>query len=207
MNYWRPGIQLLLIATLSLSCDQPATEPAAAPAQEVGFADPSPPPTGPAGAELDAADPGLVKKAGRYSFEGSPFTGSITEHYPDGTLKSRVSYRNGLKDGIYRTWWTGGTASVALHYRGGRKNGLQEAWWENGNRRYTFTTFPGGPEGKKEEWFENGQPYRLMNYRGGMEHGLQQGWYRDGRRHFNYVYRNGRRYGLPGKRLCESGEK
>ncbi len=45
-----------------------------------------------------------------------------------------------------------------------------------------------------------------MNYKGGREDGLQLGWFRDGERHFNYVYRAGRRYGLPGKRTCEGGE-
>ena len=137
MNHWRPGIQLLLIATLSLACDERGSRRTTSPAQETVSVPASPHSSGdrePAGPELDTSDPRLVKKDGRFSFEGNPFTGSITEHYPDGALKSRISYRGGLKDGLYRSWWPGGATRVTLHYRGGRKNGPQEAWWENGNR-------------------------------------------------------------------------
>ncbi len=204
-----PGIYLLPVALLALSCDHQEEQPVAVPQQEALTVRSSPPAAvqqEPAGPEIESTDPRLQKKNGRFSFEGSPFTGSITERHADGSLKSRISYREGLKDGLYQAWWPAGGSRLALHYKQGRKNGLQEAWWENGNRRYTLTTFPGGPEGKKEEWFENGQQYRLMNYKGGREDGLQLGWFRDGERHFNYVYRNGRRYGLPGKRMCEGGE-
>ena len=204
-----PGIYLLPVVILTLSCDNQEERPVAVPQQEAVSVLSSPPAAvkqEPAGPEIESTDPRLAKKNGRFSFEGSAFTGSITEHYADGTLKSRISYREGLKDGLYQAWWPGGGSRLALHYKRGRKNGLQEGWWGNGNRRYTLTTFPGGPEGKKEEWFENGQQYRLMYYKGGRENGLQLGWFRDGKRHFNSVYRDGRRYGLPGKRMCEGAE-
>jgi antitoxin component YwqK of YwqJK toxin-antitoxin module len=194
---------------LALSCDNREEQPAAVSKQEAVSVTDSPSTDvkqEPAGPEIESTDPRLQKKNGRFSFEGSPFTGSATERYADGTLKNRISYREGLKDGLYQAWWPGGGSRLLLHYKRGRKGGLQEAWWENGNRRYIFTTFPGGPEGKKEEWYETGQRYRLMNYKGGREDGLQLGWFRDGKRHFNYVYRDGRRYGLPGKRLCQGGE-
>jgi len=204
-----PGIYLLPVAILALSCDRQEELPVAIPGQEAVTVRSSPPAAlrqEPAEPEIESTDPRLQKKNGRFSFEGNPFTGSITERHADGSPKSRISYREGLKDGPYQAWWPGGGSRLALHYKQGRKNGLQEAWWENGNRRYTLTTFPGGPEGKKEEWFENGQQYSMMNYKGGREDGLQLGWFRDGERHFNYVYRDGRRYGLPGKRICEGGE-
>ena len=213
MNRFKPsrcfGICLLPVVMLALSCDKQDEQPVAVSKKEAV------PPSDssaaavqeePAGPELESTDPRLQKKNGRFAFEGSPFTGSVTERYADGKPKNRISYRAGLKDGPYQAWWPGGSPRLALRYQRGRKYGLQEAWWENGNRRYTLSTFPGGPEGKKEEWFENGQQYRLMNYKGGREDGLQLGWFSDGKRHFNYVYRAGRRYGLPGKRICEGGE-
>ena len=213
MNRFQPSrcfrICLLPVVMLVLSCDKQAEQSVAVSQKEA--VPPSDSPAAavqeePAGPALESTDPRLQKKSGRFAFEGSPFTGSVTERYEDGSLKNRISYREGLKDGPYQAWWPGGGSRLALSYKRGRKYGLQEAWWENGNRRYTLSTFPGGPEGKKEEWFENGQRYRLMNYKGGREDGLQLGWYRDGKRHFNYVYRAGRRYGLPGKRICEGGE-
>ncbi len=204
-----PGIYLLPVVFLVLSCDNQEEQPAAVSKQEASPVSATPPAAveqEPAGPEIESTDPRLQKKNGRFAFEGSPFTGSVTERYEDGALKNRISYRDGLKDGPYQAWWSGGGSRLALQYKRGRKYGLQQAWWENGNRRYTLTTFPGGPEGKKEEWYESGQQYRLMNYKGGREDGLQLGWFSDGKRHFNYVYRAGRRYGLPGKRICEGGE-
>jgi len=126
-----PGIYLLPVAILVLSCDRQEEQPAAIPEQEAVTVRSSPPAAvrqEPAGPEIESTDPRLQKKNGRFSFEGSPFTGSITERHADGSLKSRISYREGLKDGLYQAWWPAGGARLALHYKPGRKNGLQEAW-------------------------------------------------------------------------------
>ncbi|MFP6737839.1 MAG: hypothetical protein VCD34_03770, partial [Planctomycetota bacterium] len=79
-----PGIYLLPVVILALSCDNQAEQPVAVSKQEAVSGSDSPRAAveqEPAEPELESTDPRLQKKNGRFAFEGSPFTGSVTERY------------------------------------------------------------------------------------------------------------------------------
>ena len=57
-------------------------------------------------------------------------------------------------------------------------------------------------EGEVTEWDATGQLYRRMHYKQGREDGLQQMWWSDGKLRANYVVKEGKSYGLIGRKLC-----
>lgn len=138
---------------LVLSCDKQAEQSVAVSQKEA--VPPSDSPAAavqeePAGPALESTDPRLQKKSGRFAFEGSPFTGSVTERYEDGSLKNRISYREGLKDGPYQAWWPGGGSRLALSYKRGRKYGLRRPGGKTATGATPSAPFPGARRGKKK---------------------------------------------------------
>lgn len=90
-----------------------------------------------------------------YSYRDVPFTGVMTEYYPDGTLAAEVEYKDGKPEGWGRSWYDDGTPKSENFVRGRRVQGIARAWHPNGvvseERR-----FRDGELVEVEEWDEQG---------------------------------------------------
>lgn len=70
------------------------------------------------------------------------------EFHDNGTPRVLAEYRNGVRHGVYRTWYPSGRPYEERHYLDGREEGLQRSWTEDGElylnyemrdgRRYGF---------------------------------------------------------------------
>ena len=74
--------------------------------------------------------------------------GRVETFWPNGHMKSDVTYRDDAYDGEYRTWYESGKPYELRHYVAGHEEGLQQSWTEAGmvylnyevrnGRRYGF---------------------------------------------------------------------
>ncbi|MFT5141790.1 MAG: antitoxin component YwqK of YwqJK toxin-antitoxin module [Rhodothermales bacterium] len=160
----------------------------------------SPAPVEPSAVE---ASDSRVRRDGRAMlFAETPLTGTLTERWPDGSVKSVTSFVDGLTQGEAHGWYPDGTDSFVRSYGSGRKTGIHLGWWEDGSPKFEFNFVGGEHEGAAREWFRSGILYREFNYVEGHESGSQKMWYEDGSLRANYVVRDGRRYGLIGTKPC-----
>jgi antitoxin component YwqK of YwqJK toxin-antitoxin module len=102
----------------------------------------------------------------------------VEARYPSGQLQSRAFVVNGMRSGLYETWWPSGIRRSAVHYRD--------------------DVF----DGDYRTWMQNGAPYEHKHFVRGREQGTQQGWDERGTLYLNYVVRNGRRFGYANAKPC-----
>ena len=62
----------------------------------------------------------------------TPKNGLVRTYWPNGRLRTEISYRNDLYEGIYRAWSERGTPFQIRHYAAGHEEGLQQEWTEAG---------------------------------------------------------------------------
>jgi antitoxin component YwqK of YwqJK toxin-antitoxin module len=146
----------------------------------------------------------LSLRAGLLYRAGSPFTGTVAENYPDGTARTRVSYRAGKRHGKSLTFYANGKRAEIRVFARGLKEGHHKGWWESGRKRFEYRFRKGMPVGVAREWYEDGTPAREMRYAQGVEAGLQRAWRRNGVLYSNYEVRAGRQYGVVNARMCYS---
>lgn len=59
-------------------------------------------------------------------------SGRVVQYWPDGLMKSDVTYRNDAYEGEYRTWHANGQPFEWRHYVNGREEGIQQSWTDAG---------------------------------------------------------------------------
>lgn len=159
-----------------------------------------------AGVEVDAGDPRLQRAGASWLLSGRPFDGLIRSRTAEG-LRAEQPVRNGLREGLTRSWYPDGSLAEQRAYAGGRKNGAQSQWWPGGMPRLQAQMRDDRPVGQLRTWYADGRPYEEHRYDdAGHESGLQRVWYEDGSLRANYVVRDGRRYGTTGPRACAGKE-
>lgn len=154
--------------------------------------------------EVKSTDENLEKAGGILFYKNQPFSGIRVEKYPNGQTKSGVEYFAGKQSGLALGWYSDGTKQFERKYKGGEKDGLHCGWWPNGQMKFKYTFDQGIYIGELKEWYSNGQLYRQMHYdKSGQEMDLKM-WMENGKIQANYVVKNGRRFGLIGKKSCYS---
>lgn len=143
--------------------------------------------------------------AGRVLLNEAPFSGYLMRYYPDGAVKKKTGYIDGVKEGVSWTFHAGGSIMARRTYKAGEKHGTHKGYYANGARQFVYYFEHGLSVGTHEEWYEDGSPARLMNYVQGRPFGTQKVWRPDGKLRSNYVVReDGRRYGLVGIKRCKN---
>jgi len=65
-----------------------------------------------------------------------PFSGTVLENYPDGTLKSKVHYAGGLPDGKAIYYHPNGRKEDQGQYRDGKKDGKWPHWSDSSEMQF-----------------------------------------------------------------------
>lgn len=100
------------------------------------------------GEEVDLADGHVWVR------DGERFTGTAVDHRPDGTELGYTEYRNGVPDGLSRTYWPDGQVRIETWYDYGIR--LRErSWYENGGPREDIVTDDAGVK-RHYTWAEDG---------------------------------------------------
>ena len=68
----------------------------------------------------------------------------------NGLVRLEIEYRDGVRDGVYRSWYTDGRLAEVRHYVEGREEGVQQAWAPDGQLYLNYE-------------MRNGRRYGLVN--------------------------------------------
>ncbi|MEM9443861.1 MAG: hypothetical protein AAGA18_00780 [Verrucomicrobiota bacterium] len=153
---------------------------------------------------LFSEDPYLKRQEGKMYYHDLPFTGTISENYPKGSLKQRTLWQDGMREGIQESWYTDGSKKELRYYKKNRKHGLHKGWYRDGNQKFLLRFTNGNYHGLCQEWHANGQLYSQRHFEDGKEIGSHKTWTPDGKILANYVIKNGRQFGLVGSKLCNT---
>ena len=109
----------------------------------------------------------------------SDYTGLTFECRGDKVKKLRA-YKDGLENGLRRTWYDNGQIKRDEKWFGkesrkyAKQMGFQREWYENGQLRVKYTIIDNGGSGKGViedgplvEWYKNGQMKNKRNYKNG----------------------------------------
>lgn len=124
--------------------------------------------------------------AGRPRAEQGPWSA----WYRDGQLRARGRYEDGLRVGVWETFYPSGGQGGGIQSRGERvpipeegRSPRQGTWsfWHPSGRLMRRGRFERGlEEGLFEEWHPSGQPRLRTQYRAGLLEGPSEEWYDDG---------------------------
>ena len=90
-----------------------------------------------------------------------PFTGVSTEYYENGQLWSKVTHRDGERQGLVESYHENGQLWVKKNYKDSEENGLFESYYENGQLWVKGNYKDGEGHGLYETYEENGQEYNF----------------------------------------------
>ena len=124
----------------------------------------------------------LVQRDGRIHRIGSDqaFTGVMVEHYADGSLRSRTTFRDGLMDGPCEGWHTNGVRQSVEFFRSGVSDGVRTKWYPSGAKLSEATIVAGRIEGVFRSWHENGQLAEEIAMAQNEPAGEARAWYPSG---------------------------
>ncbi len=113
------------------------------------------------------------KKTGEY------YSGLITDHYDDETLKLKVRCSNGLRTGKFETFYSDGTKHIVANFENGKLNGTSYSYsmenaWNQGDPHHCYLkqNFKEGIlHGPYESYYSNGNIWQQGTYVAGEETG------------------------------------
>jgi antitoxin component YwqK of YwqJK toxin-antitoxin module len=90
----------------------------------------------------------------------------------DGSLALEETYRNGVRNGVSRTYYPGGGISGILYWKDGFKDGLWEEYYSNGSIKLHGTFNMNDKEGSYRAFYEAGTPLVIGQYANGHQDGI-----------------------------------
>lgn len=96
-----------------------------------------------------------------------PVTGEVYYERENGQLKWENNYKDGKRDGLYRSWHENGQLRWEVNSKDGKGDGIYRSWRENGQLYFEGNYKDGKKDGLYREWYENGQLKGERNYKEG----------------------------------------
>lgn len=134
------------------------------------------------------------------TMNGEAFTGILVQKGQNTTTKT--PYRNGQIHGELIEFNHRSQKTLRVQpYQRGKKHGEQIGYYPNGQLKFISHVEEGLYHGVSKKYYDNGQMYSYTLYEKGEVKGHKL-WRKNGRIYSNYVYRQGKKYGLDGGKLC-----
>lgn len=153
---------------------------------------------------VENTDNNLKVEAGILFYKGKPFTGKLKQEIPPLEEIYLSEYKNGLEDGEYIAKKKDGTLLERRFFKDGLKQGIHRSWFTNGKDKL-YSEFKNGIYiNDRWEWHDNGIPavYEKFDENGKIL--VSKKWRRTGQIYMNIVFtENGSSIGLPGSKICE----
>ena len=140
----------------------------------------------------------------KVTFNGSVFSGAVYKLNDTGDTISFGYYKDGLKHGLWKKYYSEGVIKEERVFKNGKKVGLYKGFYNDGSKNFIYTFKKGEYNGTNRLWAKNGQMIEEFNYQNGQQHGSQKVWYLNGKIKSNYVIKDNRRYGLLGTKNCRN---
>jgi uncharacterized protein len=123
--------------------------------------------------------------------------------FPEGTLKIEGKFKDGQKDGIWKSYNVLGKLTSEESWVGGVRNGLQKYYHENGNPELVYACDSGKISGKVIRYFRNGHTSSIGYYDKEGPTGEWVDYYQNDSLASRYFYVSGK---LSGRRMSYSPE-
>lgn len=91
------------------------------------------------------------------TFQGKPFTGFLTESYPNGKPKTWITMKDGLANGQWQEWLENGKLRYNAYWKDGKGHGLWQYFHDNGTLKYEESYIMDIPNGISRAYYDNGQ--------------------------------------------------
>lgn len=111
-----------------------------------------------------------------------PFTGKAERTDSTTGTRMELEYRNGMPDGVMRSWYPNGQLQVEGALHGQTREGKWKAWHENGKLKRVGTFKDGKEEGRFSWYFEDGRLSKQGDYHAGKENGRWTWYHENGRK-------------------------
>lgn len=109
--------------------------------------------------------------------------------YSDGELWEVNHYNRGVLSGMHQKWYSNGELAIQVKYVNGKKEGLQEEWYDSGVK-WTEINFKNGvEEGPYKRYYKNGEVGKTGQSKGGRRVGKCLEYYDDGKPWKELTYR------------------
>lgn len=118
-------------------------------------------------------------------------TKTVTEKYPDGTLKSEVTIKRGAKNGPAKYYFPNGALELSVNYKDDKLDGIYEKFNAQGNKTES-TLYAGGlKNGKSEMFYDTGEIQVSANFTNDTIHGDYKEFYQNGQMKVSGQYNKG----------------
>lgn len=154
--------------------------------------------------EVPLSSLSFERQGGFYKLDSVLYSGYAMAYYPDGNLKTKIGFVNGMKQGEACEYFGDGHLKSLAYYHENKLHGEKKNWAGTDDhylmacRNYHL----GLAHGEHVKWYGSGQVFKIMNYKMGKEVGLQQAFLENGKLYANYEAKNGRSFGLKKAMLC-----
>jgi len=118
-------------------------------------------------------------------------TKTVTENYADGTVKSEVTMRGGMKNGEARYYYPNGKTEVLMNYSDDKLNGLYEKFDINGKKTEKTNYVDGLKNGLQQNFYENGKVKMEAHFEKDKLHGVYTEFYPNGQPRVSGQYDQG----------------
>ncbi len=91
------------------------------------------------------------------TYEGNPLTGFLIESYPNGKLKSWITIKDGIANGLWQEWLENGHLRYNAYWKDGKGHGLWQYFHDNGVLRYEESYLMDIPNGISRTYYNSGK--------------------------------------------------
>ena len=130
--------------------------------------------------------------AKRVTFKAGQPEGVVESRRPDGTLIARREYLGGKRHGEWKNYAENGEQlRLESSYKAGVPDGVWKTWFPNGQLRRDMTFKEGRRDGVTKEWYESGAKRAEVSFSAGLRDGPSIRWTADGKK-TEQVFRGGK---------------
>jgi antitoxin component YwqK of YwqJK toxin-antitoxin module len=105
------------------------------------------------------------------AYEGEPLTGFLTENYPNGKLKSWITVKDGIANGLWQEWLENGHLRYNAYWKDGKGHGLWQYFHDNGALKYEEAYIMDIPNGISRTYYNSGKLQNDFFYLNGKKEG------------------------------------
>lgn len=108
---------------------------------------------------LDVSKTEKITKDGKEltAYQGKPFTGFVTETYPNGKPKTWKTLKDGVANGQWQEWLENGNLRFNAYWKDGKGHGLWQYFHDNGVLKYEESYIMDIPNGISRSYYDNRQ--------------------------------------------------
>jgi len=139
---------------------------------------------------------------GIWYYKNKPFSGFAVKYHANNTIREKVGFSKGKKEGVAKIWYVNGVLKVESHYKQNKLVDAYRSWWNNGVLASEVFYDNGKKQGVEKKWYSTGALSKKRNLVDGLENGLQQAWLKNGKLYVNYEAKNGRVFGMKRANSC-----